>query len=424
MASKWANIIEDVPELEQDVEKHPEFLTRSHSVSSDVDDSTKKKIVSVATVDIRQKSEVQETEKDKDYRKHFFQSIIQSSTGNEEESGKISRQTKANGAHNPPPDYVQDRPTNKGTSGNASSEEVKLVDRKARNVEHEKSFNEASSDRYPEVITADDHQLTNTVIQKSPADEGKIVIGKEKKVDDLHDSTAKGNCTAVNSENDDGGDDLSEHEEGKESPVALHSVQIGSSTSEESTSTNFHDKTGKDSECVNSSVEEALKGDSKAAADQLVENLSESEATTNIPSGDPKSKRHSSWLESSELMQDDEKPETLERDHIVLVHATDTNLTEKQQTFIGISNSSGIAQEAALSDISKAHSIDISCATTENDNKGKRQHGGSEPTSPTTPNSPHEARPLIPEFLWSPMHQRLLADVLFAIESDLQVWRR
>ena len=30
----------------------------------------------------------------------------------------------------------------------------------------------------------------------------------------------------------------------------------------------------------------------------------------------------------------------------------------------------------------------------------------------------------IPEFMWSSMHQRLLGDLLFAIESDLQVWRR
>lgn len=30
----------------------------------------------------------------------------------------------------------------------------------------------------------------------------------------------------------------------------------------------------------------------------------------------------------------------------------------------------------------------------------------------------------IPEYLWSPIHQRLLGDLLFAIESDVQVWRR
>ena len=30
----------------------------------------------------------------------------------------------------------------------------------------------------------------------------------------------------------------------------------------------------------------------------------------------------------------------------------------------------------------------------------------------------------IPEYLWSPIHQRLLGDLLFSIESDVQVWRR
>lgn len=30
----------------------------------------------------------------------------------------------------------------------------------------------------------------------------------------------------------------------------------------------------------------------------------------------------------------------------------------------------------------------------------------------------------IPEFKWSPMHQRLLADLLFALESDVHAWRR
>lgn len=30
----------------------------------------------------------------------------------------------------------------------------------------------------------------------------------------------------------------------------------------------------------------------------------------------------------------------------------------------------------------------------------------------------------IPEYLWSPIHQRLLGDLLFAIEADVQVWRR
>lgn len=30
----------------------------------------------------------------------------------------------------------------------------------------------------------------------------------------------------------------------------------------------------------------------------------------------------------------------------------------------------------------------------------------------------------IPEFKWSYIHQRLLSDVLFSLETDIQVWRR
>lgn len=30
----------------------------------------------------------------------------------------------------------------------------------------------------------------------------------------------------------------------------------------------------------------------------------------------------------------------------------------------------------------------------------------------------------IPEFRWSQMHQRLLTDLLFSIETDVQMWRR
>lgn len=37
---------------------------------------------------------------------------------------------------------------------------------------------------------------------------------------------------------------------------------------------------------------------------------------------------------------------------------------------------------------------------------------------------PHQAPYRIPEFSWSHMHQRMMSDLLFAIETDIQVWRR
>jgi len=53
----------------------------------------------------------------------------------------------------------------------------------------------------------------------------------------------------------------------------------------------------------------------------------------------------------------------------------------------------------------------------------------STPTATTSTNdgdskSTYRAYVNIPEYLWSPIHQRLLGDLLFAIESDVQVWRR
>ena len=57
--------------------------------------------------------------------------------------------------------------------------------------------------------------------------------------------------------------------------------------------------------------------------------------------------------------------------------------------------------------------------------------GSTPPTSPATGGGGSNDQKLaykayvnIPEYLWSPVHQRLLGDLLFAIESDIQVWRR
>lgn len=53
----------------------------------------------------------------------------------------------------------------------------------------------------------------------------------------------------------------------------------------------------------------------------------------------------------------------------------------------------------------------------------KRPKSGSASTRPMF--SPGPTRPpfRIPEFKWSYIHQRLLSDVLFSLETDIQVWR-
>lgn len=54
---------------------------------------------------------------------------------------------------------------------------------------------------------------------------------------------------------------------------------------------------------------------------------------------------------------------------------------------------------------------------------GKQQRSKSGSTRPMF--SPGPTRPpfRIPEFKWSYIHQRLLSDVLFSLETDIQVWR-
>ena len=66
-------------------------------------------------------------------------------------------------------------------------------------------------------------------------------------------------------------------------------------------------------------------------------------------------------------------------------------------------------------------------------NNASQSGAESSPTSPSAATagtsdgdskSTYRAYVNIPEYLWSPIHQRLLGDLLFAIESDVQVWRR
>lgn len=58
-----------------------------------------------------------------------------------------------------------------------------------------------------------------------------------------------------------------------------------------------------------------------------------------------------------------------------------------------------------------------------NEPKQQQQRSKSGSTRPMF--SPGPTRPpfRIPEFKWSYIHQRLLSDVLFSLETDIQVWR-
>ncbi|KAI5607332.1 lipopolysaccharide-responsive and beige-like anchor protein isoform X7 [Silurus asotus] len=55
--------------------------------------------------------------------------------------------------------------------------------------------------------------------------------------------------------------------------------------------------------------------------------------------------------------------------------------------------------------------------------QGQAATGSSAQNRDSTPSSPRSSMFRIPEFKWSHMHQRLLTDLLFSIETDVQMWR-
>ena len=82
-----------------------------------------------------------------------------------------------------------------------------------------------------------------------------------------------------------------------------------------------------------------------------------------------------------------------------------------------------LSSDSKLTNYAKDN-LEISLA--ENDvDSNQSEHGGS--TVPESPASSEKSkcRPFldIPEFTWSPAHQKLLTELLFSIEKDTQVWK-
>ncbi|XP_028409384.1 neurobeachin-like [Dendronephthya gigantea] len=379
LANKWANVIEDIPSQEPGAESDPRPLTRTQSTSSNVSDSGRKKAVNIATVDIQRKSQVQETDKDKDYRKQFFYSIIQSSKEDEENAESKTEQSMVNGDHEPP---VNDRGEVVSTNDRPGGE-VDLGDEEdgAGSGQNSAGKSDGGSEQEQENRTSDNEGDPETLPEDtSNANKSSSENNKEPEEVDVTQGTQ--GSSANDSEPDDNA--------GKE----------GTATKEEAGTDHgghVHEEGTPDDD---SEV---------AVADELGEKSSEKEATALALEND--------------LKKPSDGPSSNEGDTRVVNNENETSTRDISTAEQPAPENNGLPQEAMSPDVSKAHSIDISKATNGSEKQGKEEGDASEPTSPTSPSSPHESRPLIPEFLWSPMHQRLLADVLFAIESDLQVWR-
>ena len=340
--------------------------------------------MNIATVDIQRKSQIRESEKDKDYRKQFFYSIIQSSKEDGGEPGGVSEQNVTNGNeqdNEPSAEYNQlsnnDERTNEEPKETTTGEKDKADSGGNTTVESKGNITEESQNETE--IQVDDGFNKENVGSSKYATEETELAEHGKKIDLLDHEKLEDNSESSFERVANKGS------EGRIDYIDSDQHQENRNKEEDNVGDN------KDTKDV---MKEMQNDESDVLDDELVKKSSEKEATTTVSSENEASKRQSD------------------------------NSTKEQQNIKDMPKDNDLPQAITLSEVPKAHSIDISNVKMASDNGDKQKESTSEPTSPTTPSSPHEARPLIPEFLWSPMHQRLLADILFAIESDLQVWKR
>lgn len=365
--------------------------------------------MNIATVDIQRKSQIRETEKDKDYRKQFFYSIIQSSKEDDGEPGGESEQNVTNGNEQDnelSAESNQLSNTDEHTNGESKKKETgggEKADCGGNTAVESKGNITEESEKETEVQIGDESNKETLGSSKSATEEGALPEN-DKNIDrsnneKLEDDSESNSERVANKQKGSGEVQLEETRDEEEDGVA-------------------------DNKDAKDLMKEIQNDESEVVDNELVKKSSEKEAVTTATSEIGVSKRQSDGTERNESLHDVKETDVKETDDTAVVNEPVGNSTEEQETFNDVSKDNDLPQAIALSEVPKAHSIDISKVKMANGNEDKRKESTSEPTSPTTPNSPHEARPLIPEFLWSPMHQRLLADILFAIESDLQVWRR
>lgn len=416
MAGKWTNSLDDTanggPPAYHDgsVKKEggEEPLPRPSSVSSQNSDSGKRKMVTIATVDVRGKSQFKETERDKDFRRQFFNSIIQSTKENKQESKIVSEYAL--------PSEDRDQPREAS------------VDEKLNKLD---SIKQGGSSISEDEITSEEVKKDDDVELSSSSDQPISGGGKQ-------DSVSDGTSSQLPEETEEktGSDDQMKNSAGRRAQVAGDenveetSVKVAEEHDQDKV-TDISETTGEKTheiledlgEGVNKKAD--ISGDSEKASDIVGTASSESFGTssavadTQMPS-----------IEASLNDRVDVCEQTSFDENQKVLPATEHTDNPSESGINGFSENVEQQPNPIQNIGPKAHSIDLSQATrskTPSDKEADEEHvAKSGPSSPTgsPPSSPYQARPFIPEFLWSPMHQRLLADVLFAVESDLQVWRR
>lgn len=99
----------------------------------------------------------------------------------------------------------------------------------------------------------------------------------------------------------------------------------------------------------------------------------------------------------------------------IVSHSTENSI--QKPTVESLNND--ITSQASSPNTHSETGTEFSPTSTPSATSAATSNAGSPEQKPT-----YRAHVNIPEYLWSPIHQRLLGDLLFAIEADVQVWRR
>ena len=142
----------------------------------------------------------------------------------------------------------------------------------------------------------------------------------------------------------------------------------------------------------------------------------------------------SSYIGTASEVDDDVQPRDKTEHASVSVLGNEPSPATDSKTKDGIPSTSLTQTEESIAEDKSAQSLPVEkTGQTSLSNCASPGDATSSPAvsstgSPSTaaPNNgePFRAHVNIPEFLWSAVHQRLLGDLLFAIESDVHVWRR
>ncbi|KAJ7326895.1 hypothetical protein JRQ81_016654, partial [Phrynocephalus forsythii] len=105
------------------------------------------------------------------------------------------------------------------------------------------------------------------------------------------------------------------------------------------------------------------------------------------------------------------------------VHTSETIVSDKKIAKLDVSS---VASDTERLELKSSTSLEVSQPLRSIPETSRQQDSSGQSTGAMSDGQSRDSRSTmfrIPEFRWSPMHQRLLTDLLFSIETDVQMWR-